>query len=321
MMKVFMQTNSYRIPACLLAMSIGLSACGLGEKKDASQVAAKVNGAEITVHQINQVLSHTPGVTQENADKARKEVLEHLIVQELAVAKATDSKLDRTPEVVMALDASRRDILARAYFSQVAGAAGNVDKADVKHYFDEHPELFSQRRVYSLTDIAMQRDEKLIAPLQNMVANNKSMQEIASWLRDNGTRFEANNYNSVAEQLSLELLPSIAKLTDGQTAVIVAGQVVHVISVVKSRQEPVDLATASPQIQKYLGSQRGQQLISDEIKKLKDTAKVEYVGEFAAEKSQGTAVPAATANAQSADPAQAKADDATSIAKGAAGLK
>ena len=176
-MKVPMQINSYRLPFCLLAMSIGLSACGLGEKKDASQVAAKVNGAEITVHQINQVLSHTPGVTQENADKARKEILEHLVVQELAVAKATDAKLDRTPDVVMAIDAARRDILARAYFNQIAGTASNVDQAEIKHYFDDHPELFSQRRIYSLIDIALQRDEKLIAPLQEMAANNKSMQE------------------------------------------------------------------------------------------------------------------------------------------------
>ena len=132
-----MQKNSYRLHLlCLLAVSIGLSSCGLGEKKDASQVAAKVNGAEITVHQINQVLSHSTGVTPENADKARKEILEHLIVQELAVAKATDSKLDRTPDVIMALDAARREILARAYFNQLSGSSANVEKADTLRYFE-----------------------------------------------------------------------------------------------------------------------------------------------------------------------------------------
>ena len=314
-----MQINSYRFPFCLIAISVGLSACGLGEKKDASQVVARVNGNEITVHQVSQVLSHTPGITAENADKARKEVLEHLIVQELAVAKAIDSKLDRTPDVVMALEASRRDILARAYFSQVAGASSPADKAEVRSYYDEHPELFSQRRIYSLTDIALQRDEKLIAPLQEMAANNKSMQEIARWLKENGTNFEANNYTSAAEQLSLEILPKLAKVIDGQTTVIAAGQVVHVINLVKSRLEPVDFATASPQIQKFLGSERGQQLISGEIKRLKDTAKVEYFGEFSAEKAQPISAPAA--DAKPADPVQAKAADEASIAKSVGGLK
>jgi EpsD family peptidyl-prolyl cis-trans isomerase len=320
-MNVSLQKNSCRLPACLLILSIGLSACGSGEKKDASQVAARVNGAEITVHQINEVLSRTPGITAENADKARREILESLIVQELVMAKAVDSKLDRTPEFVMGLEAARRDILARAYFNQVAGASSNIDKTEVRRYFDEHPQLFSQRRVYSLTDFALQRDEKLIAPLQEMAANNESMQEIARWLKGNGTNFEAHDYTSAAEQLSLALLPAIAKLTDGQTGVIIDGQVVHVISMVKSRPEPVDFATASPQIQKYLNSEREQKLISDEIKRLRDNAKVEYLGGFATENQKAALAPASAADTKPVDPDQKKVAEDAVIAKSAAGLK
>ena len=305
-----MSIKSHRLNACLLLVSVGLTACGSGEKKDASQVAAKVNGAEISVYQINQALSQTPGVTEANAAQARKEILDRLIVQQLAVAKATDDKLDRTPEVVMALDAARRDVLARAYMDKVASSAANVDKSDIRRYFDEHPDLFSQRRIYSLTDIVAQSDDKLVATLKDMVAGNKSMQEIAQWLKDNGAKFEARNATSAAEQLPLELLPSIARLSDGQTAVIPAGQVVHVINVIKSKQDPVTFEVASLQIQKYLAAERRQQLILAEIKRLKDTAKVEYLGDFAADKPAETPAPAAS----SAVPAN------NDIAKGAAKL-
>jgi len=314
-------TSYYRLPLSLLVISIALSACGLGQKKDASQVAVVVNGTEITVHQLNQALSHTPGITAENVDKARKEILERLIVQELAVAKATDAKLDRTPDVVMALDAARRDILARAYFSQVGGGPKEVEKAEVMRYFEEHPELFTHRRIYSLSDIAVQKDSKVLATLQSMVADNKTMQDIANWLKTNGTKFDANNYTSGAEQLSLELLPKIAKLSDGQTTVIEAGQAIHVINLAKSKDAPVDFATAGPQIKQFLGSETSKQLVSAEIKKLRDSAKVEYLGDFAPDKAKDSAVPAPTAEAKPADPAQTKASDAESIAKGAAGLK
>ena len=303
-----MLIKSCRLNACLLLVSMGLSACGSGEKKDASQVAAKVNGAEISVYQINQALSQTPGVTEANVGKARKEILDRLIVQQLAVAKATDAKLDRTPEVVMALDAARRDVLARAYMDQVAGSAANVDKSDIRKYFDDHPDLFAQRRLYSLTDIALKSDDKLISTLKDMVAANKPLQDIAQYLKDNNAVFEAHNYNSAAEQLPLELLPSIAKLSDGQTAVIPAGQVVHVINVIKSKQEPVTFEVASPQIQKYLAAEHRQQLILAEIKRLKDTAKVEYLGEYSADK------PVAAPAAKPAAPAD------NDIAKGAAKL-
>jgi EpsD family peptidyl-prolyl cis-trans isomerase len=324
-MNVPMHNNSYRLFACLLVISLGLVACGKhGDKKEATQVAAKVNGAEISVHQINQVLSHAPGVTQENADKARKEILERLIVQEIAVAKATEAKLDRSPEVMMALEAARRDVLARAYLNQVGSAAAKVGADEVKRYFNEHSELFAQRRIYSLQDIALQRDEKLMAPLQEMVSKNKPMQEIAGWLKENNAKFKANADVRAAEQLPLELLPKVAKLADGQTIVVDAGQVVQVIHLVVSKQEPVDLATATPRIQQYLGNQQGQQAISSEMKKLRDAAKVEYLGEFAAEKQKQSTVPVpapAPVEDKPVAPAQAKQAVDESIAKGAAGLK
>jgi EpsD family peptidyl-prolyl cis-trans isomerase len=316
-----MQNTSYRLSITLLVISIALTACGLGEKKDASQVAAKVNGTEITVHQLNQALSNTPGITAENVDKARKEILERLIVQELAVAKATDAKLDRTPDVVMAMDAARRDILARAYFSQVGGGVTNVEKAEVMRYFEDHPELFTHRKIYSISDIALQKDSKLLATLQGMVADNKSMQDIANWLKGNGTKFEANNYTSAAEQLSLELLPKIASLSDGQSAVIEAGQAMHVINVIKSKEAPVDFATAAPQIKQYLGSENSKKLVSDEIKKLRDSAKVEYLGDFGPDKAKDAMTPVPVVEAKPSDAAQTKAAEAESIAKGAAGLK
>jgi EpsD family peptidyl-prolyl cis-trans isomerase len=312
-----MKKNSLLLLFSLLAISIGLTACGLGKQKDASQVAAKVNGVEITVHQINQILSRTPGITPENADKARKELLERLIVQELAVAKATDSKLDRTPDVVMALDTAHRDILARAYLSQLAESSANIAPEDIRRYYDNHPEMFSHRRIYSLTDIAFQQNDKLNPPLQGMINANKSMQEIALWLKGNSIKFEAHNTTNAAEQISLEILPSISKLSEGQTTLVSVGQATHIISVNKFRDEPVSFEIASPQIKQYLSTDNGNKIIAAEMKKLREAAKIEYLGEFSAAKPQAATPPAADTK----EPAQTKAAQDESIAKGAAGIK
>ena len=251
-------------------------------KKEANQVAATVNGVDISARQVNEVLAHTPGISVANTDQVRKEILERLILQELAAAKAAESKLDRSPEVSVALEAARREILARAYLSQVAGNKENVDQAEATRYFNDHPELFAQRRIYSLRDISLQRDESSLTSLQNMLANNKSMQEIARWLKEKNISFKENDVSSAAEKLSMEILPKIAKLKAGQSTVIVTGQVMHVVSVTQSIEAPVNLATALPQIQQYLGAERRQQMVSSELKKLRDSAKVVYLGEFAA---------------------------------------
>jgi hypothetical protein len=141
-------------------------------------------------------------------------------------------------------------------------------------------------------DIVIARDEKLLAPLQDLIANNKSTKEITHWLEQTGASFTANTETREAENLSLQILPRIAKLKDGQSELFEAGPEIHVINLVNSKQEPVDIATAKPQIERFLATQRQQQLIADELKKLRESAKVEYLGDFAPDKSNGTAAPA-----------------------------
>jgi EpsD family peptidyl-prolyl cis-trans isomerase len=305
-----MLKTPYRLVSCVLLIS--LAACSSGEKKGAGQIAAKVNGDEISVGLLNQALSMTPGITEANAAKARKEILDKLIVQELAVQKAMDAKLDRTPQVIMALDMARREVLARAYLDQISSGAANISQSDIRKYFDDHPDLFTQRRIYSLVDISVANDDKVAEQLKGMVAANKSMQDIAQWLKDNNVKFAANNSVNPAEQLPLDILPSIAKLSDGQAAVIPQSQVLHVIELVKSKQEPVTFDQASPQIQKYLGAENRQQMIMAEVKRLKDAAKIEYFGEFSSEQKKPS----------DAQPSQEKpaSNDSSDIAKGAAKL-
>ena len=88
------------IISILLVPSVALGIAGCGNKdaekpKPATQIAAKVNSGEISVHQLNYVLTRTPGagaVSPETAPKLRREVLDRLVDQELAVEKAIEKK-------------------------------------------------------------------------------------------------------------------------------------------------------------------------------------------------------------------------------------
>ena len=119
------------------ALVLGLVACGdKGDKKVATQVAAKVGSEEISVHQINQILqrANTNATTPDAAKAMSREVLEKLIDQQLAVEQAVEAKLHRSPDVVTQIEAARREILARAYMQKLASALPKPTAEEIKAY-------------------------------------------------------------------------------------------------------------------------------------------------------------------------------------------
>ena len=145
-------------PTLFVSLALGLAACNSKEaEKPASQIAAKVNSGEISVHQINYILSRTGAgaSTPEMAPKMRREVLDRLVDQELAVEQAIERKLDRSPDVLMSIENARREILARAYVEQVAAAMDKPTVDEAKKYYAEHPQLFAERRIYNIQEIVL----------------------------------------------------------------------------------------------------------------------------------------------------------------------
>src|SRR2546422_11731808 len=68
----------------------------------------------------------------------------------------------------------------------------------------------------------------------------------------------------------------------GETELIERGDRVPVVRVAPTKAEPVDEANAAPRIQQFLSTRRSNEVIAKEMKRLKEHARIEYVGEFAA---------------------------------------
>ncbi|KXB30551.1 hypothetical protein AT959_14590 [Dechloromonas denitrificans] len=305
--------NKLSTIASLVISAFVLSACGERppEKKTATQVVAKVNGGEISVHQVNYVLQRTPNIPPAQADAAKRQVLEGLIDQELAVQQAMEAKLERTPTVMQAIENARREILARAYLEQSVGKLGKASTSEVGKFYAEHPELFANRKIYRLEEVLFAATPDNVAVVRELLGKGKSVAEIVTGLKAKGVEVVGGVTVKPAEQLALEILPKLAQAKEGLPHLIETPGRAAIITVLASKSEPLDEAKAQPFIENYLSNKQKVDLARDSMKQLRDKAKIEYVGEFS-----GT--PAATAAAP--EKAAATGGDAV-INKGIGGLK
>jgi EpsD family peptidyl-prolyl cis-trans isomerase len=269
--------------ATFLLAPVIITGCGRKEDaKVATQVAARVNGEEITVHQINYVLARNQNITAEVEAQAKREILDRLIEQHLARQKAIENGLDRSPTIVQAIEAAKSEILARAYLEHITANLSKPVPVETHAYYKNHPELFAQRRVFSLEEIAFVTNSDIATALRAQLSKARSMQEIADWLQSQGVKFSVNRVVRAAEQLSLEILPKVQAMKEGQIQLFEAGSGrFQIIRVVAFKVVPIDEETATPRIKRFLSNVKSSEEIAKEMKKIKKQAKIEYMGEFA----------------------------------------
>lgn len=306
----------------LLSLMAGLAllgGCSGGskEKKAASQVAVKVNGSELSIHQVNAQLARAPGVPAEQQDLLRKDIVDRLVDQQLLIQQATDKKLDRDPEVLSAIEQSRAQILAQAYVQKTLTAQAKPSDDSVRAYYRDNPALFEKRRVYRLQELATDLPLERVDELKAVVASAKAMPDVIGWLQKNKFQVAANAAVRGAEQLPLQQIDAISAMKDGEIGVFVADRKVTVLQVVASQMQPMDQAKASPFIEQFLTARRRDELARDEVKRLRDSAKIEYVGDFVRISQIAADAPPAAASA----PATAPAASAAAMDKGVAGLR
>jgi EpsD family peptidyl-prolyl cis-trans isomerase len=264
-----------------LTCAVLLAACGGGKEGGATQVAAKVNKEELSVHQINHVLQRQPGIKPEMVPAASKRILEGLIDQELAIQQAVELKVDRDPKVVTAIEAARRDIIARAYADRVAESAAKPTPEEVKAYYSGKPALFAQRRIYSLAEFAIEAPADQREALAGKLQGVKSPSDLAAALNAAGIKFASRNVTQAPENLPLPMVDKIAAMGEGQSFTVGTPAGLTLVFVTAAKPAPVTEDAARPAIEQFLLNDRKRKLVADEIKRLRDVAKIEYKGQFA----------------------------------------
>jgi EpsD family peptidyl-prolyl cis-trans isomerase len=260
----------------LLALAAALAGCGQGQatRSDAApgagKLAAKVNGTLIRVQQI-------AGAPNSNPAQA----LEKVIDRELLVQKALEAKLDRDPQVLQAIENSRRQLLAQAYLERAASAAVKSTPDEVSAFYSENPALFAKRRIYRLRELVVSAPADKLELVRSEAASARDLDEAGGWLKWRNLKVgPVTGTTQAAEQLPLGYLSQLARMKEGEIAVFAAAPGLTLVQLVHAQDAPLTEQQAAPLIEQFIAGRKRLELAAAEVKRLREVASIEYVGDF-----------------------------------------
>ena len=274
----------------LVCVAALLSACGK-KSEDTSAAVATVNGEKISQDQLDfavkQLAAARPGASAPEAAT----VLQSLVEQRLAVQKAEKDKLDRNPGVLQALEAARKDALARYYVEQFAAKVPKPTADEVKQYFDGHPANFGERKVYVIQKVDARVSADQAGPLSASAQATSGAAAVADLLKAKASATQVTQSAQPAESLG-PLLPKISTMSVGQTIAIPQPQGLTALTLVEIRPQPATLEQAKGPIEQILWNQRKREALQAETKELRSKARIDYLGKFAPGTTPATAASA-----------------------------
>jgi EpsD family peptidyl-prolyl cis-trans isomerase len=235
------------------------------QRVETHPVLAKVNGAEILAGEIS-----------------TRQALEHVIDRELLVQKALEAGLERDPIVAQSLESARRQILAQAWLERRASGGLAPRPEEVRAFYGENPTLFGERRIYRLRELAVSAPAELVDVLRGEVLAARDLDDVAAWLRVRNASFRPGSLVQPAEQLPLTYLPRLAQMKEGEIALFDAPSGATVLQLLQAQDAPLSEREAAPLIEQFLAGRKRLELAAEEVKRLRDVARIEYLADFRA---------------------------------------
>jgi len=268
--------------AAVLAAAVLLAGCERPATSFPDTAVARAGNETISKFELERAMARLGPMNAAEAAQARGKVLEALVDQYLVGHAARDAKLDKAPEVVLAMQQAQRQVLVEAYMERLFKDLPPPSDDAIRDYYNRHPEWFAQRRLYRVQELELQLAPARIAEIEAQLGKSHGLSEFTAWLDTQGIAVKSGETVRPAEKIPAAVLSQFARMKDGQAVVIpVDGDRVGVLQLLGSQAQPVSPEQAHDAISHQLLAEQRRTLLEAEIRQLRASGKVEYSSGFA----------------------------------------
>ena len=260
----------------ILACITVLTGCA---KEATGQVAAVVNGEEVTLQEINtELVAMSP---PEGADKTmlQKAALQRIIERRLLAQEARKGGLDQTPEFLSRRRQMEDSLLVQLLGRNAARATDVPDQRKITTYIEENPALFSDRTVYTLDRIQfpIPADLKILKAFED----KHSMDAVAAQLRKLGIEFTRGPGQMDSAQLGQERMNEILSVAPTEPFIFPEGGMATAAVITGQVKQPVLGKQAQGIALQSVRNQALMDILQQRLKAARAEAKIEYQDGFA----------------------------------------
>ena len=274
--------HSGKLMVLVAVLGVALTACGVKKNTDHADVAVKVNGEAITSVELQDNARQHTQIRSGQEVSVPGDVIKSQIDMELLRQAAVKDKLDADKLISARLAESNRFILATAYLEKQMAAIAKPGEAEIKAYFDQHPDRYAERKQYDLQELRIQTGPDNAAKIRKKLGSGKNFKAFVRWLNEKKIQNNGQQLVVTADQMPEEILQKLESIKPGEAITIDGKDQLNVILVNAVKPQPVTLEQASPMIEKMLDKKHKQDGMNDMMKQLREKAKIEYVPPYTA---------------------------------------
>lgn len=254
-----------------LALSMALSGCS---KKATGQVAAVVNGDEITLQEVNAELGNAKIPEGAEKEKARSIITQQLIDKRLVEQEAKAAGLDRDPDFLIRQRQLNQALLLEFYAKRAQDTLRVPDQAAITKFIADHPTSFAGRTIYTLDQLRFPptTDAAIINNLKEM----HSLNAVEQFLTSKGIKFARGTSKVDSAQIPVPMLQQVVALPQGEPFVVPTPQGVIASVIVGREAAPLPAAQTQPLAVQMMRAQALEAVIQQRLKDARAKAKITY---------------------------------------------
>jgi peptidyl-prolyl cis-trans isomerase C len=271
-------TGNARVLAIGALLFLTLAACS--DNKSEIKAAVLVNGQSLSAAEVKMKLSQYDHLPPERKSFVEQTVLKSLVDTELMRQAALEEGIDKDEIIRARMDNSIRLILAEAYMEKKAAEFAKPSEAEIKAYFDQHPELYAERKIFELEELMVQISQDEAAEVKEKLGDGKNYNEFVAWLAQKQIVNNSQPVSAAAEDMREDILGRLKNVKADDVITLEEKDQLSVIRVKAVHDHPLPFEQAKPMIEAKIYKQRRIAGTDSLLKQLRDKAKIEYVAPY-----------------------------------------